>query len=63
MIGEVRHQLLEIEEVLESGLASPRLARMTEYAIARQSGDPMLLRIGWIAERLHISIRELTLTA
>lgn len=29
---------------LESDLVSPSLARMPEYAIARQSGDPMLRR-------------------
>ena len=63
MIGDVRHLLLDIEEEndrLESDLASPSLARMTEYAIARESGDPTLRRIGRIAERLHISIRELS---
>ena len=61
--GDVRHLLLDIEEEndrLESDLASPSLARMTEYAIARERGDPTLRRIGRIAERLHISIRELT---
>ncbi|WP_035696875.1 hypothetical protein, partial [Bradyrhizobium liaoningense] len=45
---------------LESGLASPRLTCMTEYAIARQSRDPTLRRIGRLAKHLHISIRELT---
>ncbi|MDA9448356.1 hypothetical protein XI01_16835 [Bradyrhizobium sp. CCBAU 21360] len=45
----------------ESDFTSPSLARMTEYAIVRQSGDPRLRRIGQIAERLRISsIRELT---
>ena len=63
VIGDVRHLLLDIEEEndrLESDLTSPNLARMTEYAIARESGDPTLRRIGPIAKRLRISIRELT---
>jgi hypothetical protein len=60
MNGDVQRLLLDIEEEndrLENELASPSLARMTEYAIARESGDPTLRRIGPIAERLHISTR------
>ncbi|MFH0302481.1 hypothetical protein AAFX91_35990 [Bradyrhizobium sp. 31Argb] len=63
MIGDVRHLLLDIKEKngrLESDLASPCPARMTEYAIDRESGDPTLHGIGPIAKRLRISIRELT---
>lgn len=62
MTGEARDSLMNIEEEnerLESELASPSLGRMTEYAIARASGDPTLRRIGWIAERLHLSVAEL----
>lgn len=33
-------------EHLESDFVSRSLARMTEHAIARQSGEPMLRRIG-----------------
>lgn len=63
MNGDVQRLLLDIEEEndrLENELASPSLACMTEYAIARESGDPTLRRISPSAERLHISIRELT---
>jgi hypothetical protein len=45
MNGDVQRLLLDIEEEndrLENELASPSLARMTEYAIARESGDPTL---------------------
>lgn len=62
MIDDVRYLLMDIEEAnerLESDIASPSLARMTEYAIARESGDPTLRRIGWISERLHLSVAEL----
>lgn len=61
MTGEARDLLMNIEEEnewLENELASPSLGRMTEYAIARESGDPTLRRIGWIAERLHLSVAE-----
>ncbi len=62
MIDDVRHLLMDVEEEnerLERDLAAPGLVRMTEYAIARESGDPIRQRIGWIAERLHLSVREL----
>lgn len=62
MIAEVRDLLLDIEEEngrLEHELASPSLARMTEYALAREGGDPTLRRVGWIAERLHLGVSEL----
>jgi hypothetical protein len=60
MIDHVRQLLRDIEEDnerLESDITST--ARATEYATARESGDPTLRRIGWIAERLHLNVREL----
>lgn len=63
MIDEVRHRLMDIEEEnerLESELRSPSLGRLTEYAMTRESGDPTLRSIGWTAERLELSIRDLT---
>jgi hypothetical protein len=62
MISEVRDVMLDIEEEndrLERELASPSPARLTEYAIARESGDLTLRRIGRIAERLHLGVAEL----
>lgn len=46
MIGDTPRDAAEENDHLESDLVSPSLARMTKYAIARQSGDPMLRRMG-----------------
>jgi hypothetical protein len=57
MIGRVHNLLMDVEEEndrLERELASPSPARLTEYAIARESGDLTLRRIGRIIERLHL---------
>ncbi|MFG1428871.1 hypothetical protein [Roseixanthobacter glucoisosaccharinicivorans] len=63
MVGGVRQVLFDIEdenERLQGELASSRIARLTEYAVARASGDATLRRLGWIAERLHLGITEMT---
>lgn len=63
MIDEVRHRLMEIEEEnerLERELRSPSLVRLTEYAMAREGSDPTLRSIGRIAERLRLSITEIS---
>lgn len=62
MSGGIRELLMEIEDEnkrLENELASPSLARSTDWSIARASGDTTLRRIGWIAERLHLSVFEI----
>lgn len=62
MLGDVRHLRMAIEEEnkrLESDPASPSLARMTENAIAPESGGPRSAGSGGSPKRLHLSVSEL----
>lgn len=62
MTEAVRLMLVELEqenERLEQENVCPDPIRLTQYEIARCSGDITLRRIGKIAEKLDIRITEL----